>query len=76
MSRKGECWDNSLAESFFGWLEEELVYRVAWQSRAQIVAAVKSCIQDFYNPKRLHLTLAFHSPIDYEVGAASDALAA
>ena len=75
MSRKGECWDNSVAESFFGRLKEELVYRITWQSRAQITAAVESYIQDFDNSKRRHSTLAFRSPIDYEVGASRDALA-
>ena len=76
MSRKGECWDNSVAESFFGRLKEELVYRIAWQSRAQMMAAVESYIQDFYNSRRRHSTLAFCSPIDYEVGAARKGLAA
>ena len=76
MSRKGECWDNAVAESFFGRLKEELIHRVSWQSRAQLIAAVEAYICGFYNPRRRHSALEFCSPIDYEVRADRHALAA
>ena len=70
MSGKGECWDNAPAESVFGRLKEELIYRTQWESRAQVVAAVDEYLQRFYNSKRLHSSLDFCRPVDYELRAA------
>ena len=66
MSRKGNCWDNAVAESFFGTLEQELGGRARWASVAQARVEVGRWIQDFYNDERLHSTLGFRSPVEYE----------
>ncbi len=67
MSRKGNCWDNAVAESFFGTLEQELVKRVkAWRTLDEARAAVSAYIHDFYNRTRRHSTLNQVSPVDFE----------
>jgi putative transposase len=66
MSRKAECWDNAVVESFFGTMKEELVYRRSWGSDAELRAAVAEYITCFYNAKRLHSTLGYVSPMEYE----------
>ena len=71
MSRKGECWDNAPAESVFGRIKEELVYRHKWESQAQVMAAVDRYLNSFYNPRRLHSSLDFRSPLEYELAEAS-----
>ena len=76
MSRKGDCWDNSVVESFFGTLKKELIYRNRWPSQVQAAKAIDEYIERFYNVRRRHSTLGFVSPIDYELGALSMGLAA
>ena len=66
MSRKGNCWDNAVAESFFGTLEQELGGRARWTSVSQARDEVGRWIHDFYNDTRLHSTIGFHSPVEYE----------
>ena len=66
MSRKGNCWDNAVAESFFGTLEQELGGRARWTSVTQARDEVGRWIHDFYNDTRLHSTIGFHSPVEYE----------
>jgi putative transposase len=66
MSRKGNCWDNAVAESFFGTLEQELGGRARWTSVAQARLEVGRRIQEFYNDERLHSTLGFRSPVKDE----------
>ena len=67
MSRKGNCWDNAVAESFFGTLEQELV-RVEgpWADADAARAAVSDYIHGFYNDHRRHSTLGYQSPVDFE----------
>jgi putative transposase len=67
MSRKGNCYDNAVAESFFSTLEFELVMRSDWHTRAEARAAVFEYIETWYNPKRRHSTLGYLSPAAYEV---------
>lgn len=67
MSRRAECWDNCVAESFFGRLKEELVYRKTYATRAQAVADVADYINKFYNARRLQKRLGYVCPIEYEV---------
>jgi transposase InsO family protein len=66
MSRKGNCWDNSVSESFFATLKKELIYRQYWLSRSQITAAITDYIKSFYNRERRHSSIGFMSPADYE----------
>ena len=66
MSRKGNCWDNAVAESFFATLKNELVSRRAWRTRADLHAAVFEYVEVFYNRKRLHSTLNYKTPAEVE----------
>ena len=67
MSRKGNCWDNAVAESFFGSLKQERVQWKSYQSRHEAQQDILSYITMFYNSSRLHSTLNYMSPNDYEV---------
>ncbi len=70
MSRKGNCWDNAVTESFFKTLKAELLWRQAWRTRQNVEQAITCYINDFYNPQRLHSALQWKSPLDYERNAA------
>lgn len=78
MSRKGDCWDNAVAESFFATLETELIARhigaQAWATRREAQAAIFAYIATWYNTRRRHSTLGYRSPLRYErevLGAAA-----
>jgi putative transposase len=66
MSRKGNCYDNAIAESFFSNLKNELVYHCDYYDRDEARAAVFKYIEVFYYRKLLHQTLAYISPAQYE----------
>jgi putative transposase len=66
MSRKANCHDNAVAESFFGTLKTELVHRRAWPTREAAKAAIHEYIEVFYNRRRLHSRLGYVSPVQYE----------
>ena len=66
MSRKGNCLDNAVAESFFATLKRELVSQTSYQSHAQLRLAVFEYIEVFYNRVRRHSSLNYHSPLDFE----------
>ena len=66
MSRKGDCYDNAVAESFFSNLKNELTWHCRFQSRDEARAAIFSYIEVFYNRRRLHQTLDYVSPVRYE----------
>jgi transposase InsO family protein len=66
MSRKGDCWDNAVAESFFATLEWELLMQNDWQTRNEARHAIFDYIERWYNPKRRHSTLDYVSPAQYE----------
>ena len=66
MSRKGNCWDNAGAESFFGTLKQERVQWCRYQSRLAAQQDVLRYIVMHYNSKRLHSTLGYMSPMAYE----------
>ena len=66
MSRKGDCWDNAVVESFFGTLKTESLYRLVLPTRAQARWATVDYITNFYNPRRRHSTLGNVSPIEFE----------
>lgn len=67
MSRKGDCWDNAVIESFFGTLKQELLYRQAWPTRRAADRAIDDYIDRFYNPRRRHSYLDYVSPLEYEI---------
>jgi transposase InsO family protein len=64
MSRKGNCWDNAMAESFFGTLKTELHERLSTRQAAR--SALFEYIEVFYNRQRLHSALGYQSPAAYE----------
>lgn len=66
LSRPRQCWDNAVAESFFATLKTELVYRQSWPTRAAARSAVFEFIEVFYNRRRLHSSLGYRSPVEYE----------
>lgn len=66
MSGRGNCYDNSMVETFFKTIKSELIWPVAWQSRQQAENAVARYIDGFYNPVRRHSSLGFQSPISFE----------
>jgi putative transposase len=66
MSRKGDCWDNSIAESFFATIKGELIDRQVWISRDQAKEAICEWIDCFYNRKRRHSSIGGVSPVEYE----------
>jgi transposase InsO family protein len=66
MGATGVCWDNAAAESFFGTLKRELAHRQRWQTRADARGAVIRWIEGWFNPRRLHSSLNYRSPIDVE----------
>ena len=66
MSRKANCYDNAAMESFWSTLKLELVYRRQFATHAQARAEIFSFIELFYNPKRLHSSLNYLSPVNFE----------
>ena len=66
MSRKGDCWDNAVVESFFGSLKQERVHWRHYQSRREAQQDILNYISAFYNNYRLHSTLGYVSPRQYE----------
>ena len=66
MSRKGNCWDNAVMESFFGTLKTELVYHREYETREEARSDIFDYIEVFYNRKRLHSALGYRSPADFE----------
>lgn len=66
MSRKGNCWDNAVAESFFHSLKTELVYHETFYTRAQANEKIFEYIEIFYNRQRIHSTNNYMSPSEFE----------
>lgn len=66
MSRKGDCWDNAVIESFNATIKTELIHRTKWTTREQVRAAVYKYIETWYNARRLHSTLGYVSPVEFE----------
>jgi transposase InsO family protein len=67
MSRLGNCWDNAVAESFFGSLKQERVQWNSYQTRYEAQQDILNYISMFYNYTRLHSTLGYKSPMQYEI---------
>lgn len=66
MSRRADCWDNAVAESFFATLKTELVYQSQWKTRAQARTAIFEYLELFYNRQRRHSSLGYLSPVEFE----------
>jgi transposase InsO family protein len=66
MSRRGDCWDNAVVESFFSTIKQELVYRRDFASHDEARSELFSYIEGFYNRRRRHSTLGYLSPEQYE----------
>lgn len=66
MSRKGNCWDNAVAESFFKSLKVERVYHRRYRTRDEAQADVFQYIEVFYNRRRRHSSIGYLAPVDFE----------
>jgi len=66
MSRKGNCWDNAVAESFFHTLKNELIYQCKFKTREEAKNVIFEYIEVFYNRIRSHSTNNYLSPVEYE----------
>lgn len=71
MSRRGDCWDNAVAEAFFATLEKELLDSCQFVTRAHAMAAIADYIGNYYNPTRMHSYLDYMTPIEYELNASN-----
>ena len=69
MSRRGNCWDNAAMESFFGTLKKERVHHERYRTRAEARSSIFEYIETFYNRERIHSTLGYLSPDDFEQAA-------
>lgn len=70
MSRRGDCWDNAVVESFFATLKTELVADASWRSHPEALEALRQYLA-WYNSQRLHSTLHYVSPAVYEAHLAA-----
>ena len=66
MSKRGDCWDNAVAESFFATLETELILEADWPTRDAARHAIFAYIETWYNRERRHSSLGYRSPVEYE----------
>jgi putative transposase len=66
MSRKGNCYDNAVVESFFSTLKTELIYQNHYKTKQQAKASIFEYIEVFYNRKRLHSAIEYKSPSQFE----------
>ena len=67
MSKKGNCWDNAVAESFFKTLKSELIYHEEYKTIEQAKTAVFEYIETWYNTRRLHSSLSYKTPKEIEL---------
>jgi putative transposase len=67
MSRRGNCYDNAVMESFWSSLKWELVHRRQFQTRAEAQGALFEWLEAFYNRERFHSALGYQSPVDFEL---------
>jgi transposase InsO family protein len=74
VGRRGQCWDNAVAESFFATIKTELIHRQAWPTRTAARQAVFEYIEGWYNTRRRHSSLGYLSPAAYENGTSAPLL--
>jgi len=67
MSRRGDCWDNAVTESFFATLKKELVRTSDWKTREEARADIFEWIEVWYNRQRRHSSIGYLSPAEYEM---------
>ncbi len=70
MTHAGNCYDNATAESFFGTLKTELVRRLSFETREQAKAAIFEYVEVFYNRIRMHSSIGYQSPVEFEKSVA------
>lgn len=63
---ENHCYDNAVAESFFATLKKELIHRYRWLDRRDASRAIAEYIETFYNNQRLHSSLGYQSPAEFE----------
>ena len=76
MSRKGDCWDNAVAESFFSTLEHECLRKRTFAGFDDTYAVLADYIDNFYNTHRLHSANGYVSPVEFELRTATLEMAA
>lgn len=76
MSRKGNCWDNAVAESFFKTLKTELVYHTNYATKQQAKLAIFEYIEGWCNKRRRHSALGNRSPQQYQISLEEERMAA
>lgn len=76
MSRRGDCWDNAVSESFFATLRTELVDGERYPTRRAAERAIGDYIESFYNIERLHSFLGYVSPVEFELRSRIERIAA
>jgi transposase InsO family protein len=69
MSRKGNCWDNAIAESFFHTLKTELVHQHRYETRAEAKQSIFQYIEGYYNLTRMHSAIDYKTPFEVELAA-------
>lgn len=75
MSRRGDCWDNAVAESFWGTLKNELADEMDFATRADARRVIFEYIESFYNLRRRHSSIAYRSPREHELLYSAEAKA-
>ncbi|KUL29485.1 IS3 family transposase [Actinoplanes awajinensis] len=76
VGRRGQCWDNAVAESFFATIKTELLHRQAWPTHKATRQAIFEYIEGWYNTRRRHSSLGHRSPAAYEAGTTARPLPA
>lgn len=71
MSRKGNCYDNAFAESFFATLKKELIYRNRFKTKEEAKKAIFEYIEVWYNRKRIHSSIGYMTPVQFEESLAA-----
>ncbi len=67
MSRKGDCWDNAVAESFFATIKGEMLDHATFETHAEATSAIADYVDSFYNVQRLHSSIGYLSPVEFEL---------
>ena len=67
MSNKGNCYDNAITETFFHTLKTELIYHRNYKTRKEAELSLFEYIEVFYNRQRLHSSINYMSPVEYEL---------